>query len=187
MELNQPFFDHSTTNILKGIAIIMMFVSHFFMFPNWWVDGISYSASEWAKWKHNLGAPLAFCVNIFCFLTGYFYYFNKNKTYKYSLKKIWNLLIPYWVVMFLLMGVSTYFCGYHYTWNAVLRESLALSRPTMIFCWYVNFYILCMLCLPLCVKLMSKNIYFDLFLALILYPIIALVGRFLYAGGGPRK
>lgn len=171
---NCPFFDRDTTNLLKGVAIIFMFVSHFFMFPNFWVEGVSYSHENHKLWKMWLGQPLGMCVPIFCFLSGYFYYFNKYKTYRYSWKKISKLLITYWAVLLLFMTFGIFFAGYQYTWTSIVAELFALQRPTMIFCWYVIFYITCMLFLPLAIKPMSKNVHIDIVLSFIIYPAFSL-------------
>ena len=165
-----PFFNRDTTSIIKGIALIMMFVHHFFTFPAWWGEGISYPLIE--KVSRYFCAPLKLCVPIFCFITGYFYYFNKNKSYKYSFKKITDILISYWTVFFLFAIIATVFVRYNYTLWDFIAECFALKRPTMVFCWYVNFYIIFMLLLPLITKIMSKDIHIDVFLSLILIPII---------------
>ena len=163
-----PFFDRDTTSIIKGIALIMMFVYHFFAFPIWWGRGISYSLIE--KLSLYFGPSLQLCVPIFCFITGYFYFFNKSKSYKYSFFKITDILITYWVVFFLFAIIATVFVEYNYAFWNFIAECFALKRPTMYFCWYVNFYIIFILLLPLITKIMSKDIHIDLFLSLILIP-----------------
>lgn len=32
------FIDRNTTNAIKGIALILMFIHHFFTFPDLWID-----------------------------------------------------------------------------------------------------------------------------------------------------
>lgn len=70
-----PFFDRSTTSVIKGIAVIMMFIHHFFTFPAWWVGGVHYPLLE--KLAPYFSMPLKLCVPVFCFITGYFYCFKK--------------------------------------------------------------------------------------------------------------
>lgn len=174
-----PFFDRDTTSIIKGVALVMMFVHHFFTFPNWWVEGISYPLME--KLAPYFCQPLKLCVPIFCFITGYFYHFNKNKSYKYSIRKITDILISYWTVFFLLAVIAAVFAKYHYTFLDFIAECFALKRPTMFFCWYVSFYVIFMLLLPLIAKIMTKGIHFDLFFSLIFIPIIfRVIGRFVH-------
>lgn len=175
---NAPYFDKYTTNIIKGIALIMMFVHHFFTFPSWWLEGISYPLIE--KLAPYFCMPLKLCVPIFCFMTGYFYAFNKSKSFKYSMKKISDILISYWCVFWLFALVAIWGVHYQYTLGGFIKECFALYRPTMTFCWYVNFYIAFMLVLPLITKIMTKNIHLDLIITFICMPfVIRLLGHFI--------
>ena len=84
------------TNILKGIAVIFMFVHHMFTFPRWYIDSISYP--ELKDFASFFCSPFKLCVGMF-----------------------------------------------------------ALKRPIMCFCWYVYFYIVAMLILPLLIGLTRNN------------------------------
>ena len=97
----KPYFSCKMTNAIKGIALVMMFIHHFFTFPSMWTNGIRYPILE--KWAPYLCEPTKICVPIFCFITGYTYYFCKNKNLVYSLRKITDLLIVYWGVFFLFL------------------------------------------------------------------------------------
>lgn len=166
--INSPYFDKDTSSILKGIALIMMFIHHFFTFPTWWGEGISYPLIE--RLSPYFCAPFRLCVPIFCFLTGYFYFFNKNKSYRYSVKKITDVFISYWCVFFILAIIAVLCVDYQYTPGNFVKECFALYRPTMNFCWYVNFYTASMLVLPLLTKIMSRNIHIDLIITFIIIP-----------------
>lgn len=166
--INLPYFDKDTSNILKGIALIMMFIHHFFTFPTWWGEGISYPLI--ARLSPFFCAPFRLCVPVFCFLTGYFYFYGKNKSFKYSLKKIADILISYWCIFFIIAMIAVLCVDYQYTLGNFVKECFALYRPTMCFCWYVNFYIAFMLILPFITKVMSKNIHVDLIITFIIIP-----------------
>ena len=71
-----PYFSKETTNIIKGVAIILMFFHHFWGFPNWILPEYGGSAYENLSF---LRFPLKICVLIFCSLSGYFYYFSRKK------------------------------------------------------------------------------------------------------------
>ena len=60
---NLPYFDRNTTNIIKGIALIMMFIHHFYTIPGWWVEGISYPLIE--KFTLYFCMPSKLCVSTF--------------------------------------------------------------------------------------------------------------------------
>lgn len=168
-----PFFDRNGTQILKGIALIMMFYHHFFTFPNWWPEGAEYPLLE--QLAPYFCVPLKMCVPVFCFLTGYFYYFAKNKTLLYSVKKITDILIFYWGVFFV-FAISAVACGYHYDLIPFLLEIPALFRPTMWFCWYVYFYYISMLALPFLTRLMSPKYWLDLIISVVIVPVVLFCG-----------
>lgn len=146
----------------------MMFIHHFFTFPEWWGEGISYPLIKGLS--PYFREPLRLCVPVFCFITGYFYFYHNNRSYRYSLKKITDILISYWCVFFPFAVTAAVCVDYQYTLGDIVKECFALHRPTMVFCWYVNFYIAFMLIMPLTRKIMSRNIYVDLIIAFIVIP-----------------
>lgn len=147
-------FTKDVTNAIKGIAITLMFAHHFFTFPHYWVEGIKYEF--WKIWGPILCKPFQICVPIFCFITGYFYFFNKRKDLSYSIKKCLKLLIPYWIVASAYISISI-LCGNQYTAFDILLEFFALKRSTMIFCWYVYFYLAVMFILPVFARICKKK------------------------------
>ena len=38
--------DRHITTAMKGVALLLMFVHHFFTFPEWYIDGIGYANME---------------------------------------------------------------------------------------------------------------------------------------------
>lgn len=141
------YIERNATNILKGVALIFMFIHHFFTFPEFYVDGISYPYLE--GFARLFSEPFKICVSIFAFLTGYFYVFAKKKNLKYSLKKATDVWITY-LAFFLLLLIPAVALG---CWDGSVKnfllEAVGLAKPNMIFCWYVDFYILAILFLPL--------------------------------------
>lgn len=158
--------DRKTTTALKGIALVFMFLHHFFTFPDWYVDGISYPAI--APFVRFLRTPLDICVVIFAFLTGYFYHFAGQKTYRYSLRKITDLLVSYWAVYIPLLILAVVLGCQSVSLSGFVAELLALERPVMYFCWYVYFYYVSMLLLPVLVRMSSGSLTGDIFLLLVL-------------------
>lgn len=190
---NEPYFSKETTLVIKGIALLMMFFHHFLTFPSWWGDDFN---NQFLNIHSSiLCQPTKFCVSIFCFITGYTYFYS-NKTFCYSIKKIFNLILSYWII-FLFFALSAHLInGYDYNFIDVIEEMFALYRPTMRFCWYVYYYILLMLLLPLFSRLFSlcKSLIVEIFITIfpyiffiisenitnaILFEIIALVGIYL--------
>lgn len=149
------YISRNATNFLKGIALIMMFIHHFFTFPQWFVSGVSYDHIYlFAKY---LNEPFKLCVAIFAFLTGYFYFYHKKKDMKYSIKKASDVWILY-VFVFLIFSLFSVALGTFDTSSEnFFMELFGLRNITMIFCWYVIFYIMSMLILPFFVKLANRS------------------------------
>lgn len=171
MEDRRLFFDRTTSNVIKGIALIMMFIHHFFTFPEWWGEGISYPFIE--RIAPYICEPFRICVPIFCFLTGYFYFFNPNKNLKYSLKKITDILFTYWTIFLLFAFLACVCAGYNYNMDVFVRELFGFPGPTMCFCWYVVFYYSFMAVFPFISKILRKtHCCFDCCICFLLVPLL---------------
>lgn len=153
--MKTSYIDRKTTAALKGLALIFMFLHHFFTFPGWYVEGIAYPGIlPYVRFLQN---PLKICVVLFAFLTGYFYNFGSRKTLKYSLQKITDVLLSYWIVYIPLLAVAVATGCWNFSLSGFVKELFALERPIMIFCWYVYFYCFSMLLLPLLDKLGTRS------------------------------
>lgn len=168
--MKTPYIDRKTTAALKGLALIFMFLHHFFTFPDWYVEGIAYPGIlPYVRFLQN---PLKICVVLFAFLTGYLYTFSSRKTLKYSLQKITDVLLSYWIVYIPLLALAVATGCWNFTLTGFIKELLALQRPVMYFCWYVCFYYISMLLLPLLDKISARSAAADAGLLLVC-PIVA--------------
>lgn len=137
--------DRKTTQMIKGTAILMMVLHHFCattLFPElelFWIQ---------------FGATFKICVAIYAVLSGYGYFFAKNKTVKYGLKKIGGLLEIYWIsLVTLFIPVAAYAGGGVKITPKLLFINLFGLLPNINwFAWYVFFYIFCMLVMPFVYK-----------------------------------
>lgn len=137
------------TNVIKGIALIMMFIHHFFTFPSWHSEIITYPVFDDIFAKFN--GTMKMCVPIFAFITGYFY---KKKGFKYSLKKITDLFTVYFFCyLFLLLTVIITNREYAVSAKDIFWELLLVKEPIVKFGWYIFFYYLLMIFLPLFLKI----------------------------------
>lgn len=141
-----PSISRDCSLTIKGIAVLLMVFHHCFGFPQWYVDVPSFMANA-----HLMKLALTFkiCVPIFAFLTGWTYYHHKDKTIKYSIKKITTFILDYWIVVFPMSLFAFLFCGYNYSIKTLGELLPVHSHPLMIFTWYVWFYMLMMLAFPL--------------------------------------
>lgn len=84
--------DKKTTQMIKGMAILIMLAHHF----------IAFSFSELPHSVMLFGVSCKICVAIYAVLSGYGYFFAREKTVRYGLKKSWGLLQIYWLQLFTL-------------------------------------------------------------------------------------
>ena len=145
--MTASLMDRRTTGALKGIALILMFVHHLFCFPEFLIDGISYSGLQ--NFADLFCMPTEICVPVFAFLTGYFYAFAKDRSLRYSIRKITDLYVSYWAVYLVLLGLAVALGCYEFSLYVFAYELTAAKTDIMVFCWYVVFYALAMLLLPL--------------------------------------
>ncbi len=150
-----PYLERDATGIIKGVALVFMFVHHFFTIPSYYVDGIAYPYLE--GFAVMFKEPFKICVAIFAFLTGYFYVFSEKRL-RYSLRKSTDVWTSYFV-FFLLLLIPAAALG---CWDASVKnfvlEAFGIINPTMTFCWYIDFYILSLLLLPLFHMAAKKHI-----------------------------
>lgn len=139
--------DRNLSTYLKGIGIIIMVMWHSFDNPDWYASTISYPYL--LPYTKEIGTFGGFAVvAMFMFLTGYTYYFHKDKSCKYSLRKISVFLLDYWIVLFSLVALAAYFCDYIIRPLNILQEMFSFKREVMLFSWYILMYIEIMFFLP---------------------------------------
>lgn len=131
--------DKKTTQMIKGIAILIMIAHHFIVFP---FSDLPYLVTVF-------GQACKICVAIYAVLSGYGYFFTKEKTIRYGFKKIWGLLQIYWISLFTLFIPAAVMGGWKITpWKLVVQMFGLLPNLNW-FAWYVFFYMFCVLVMPL--------------------------------------
>ena len=121
-----------TTQMIKGIAILIMIMHHFIVIP----------FSELPYLVTLFGYACKICVAIYAVLSGYGYFFAREKTVRYGLKKIWGLLQIYWLSLFTLFIPAAMQGG-------VESDTTAVDRPDV---WTVaESKLVCMVCVFLCI------------------------------------
>lgn len=126
------------SQMIKGVAILVMLLHHFIVIP----------FSELPHLVSVFGHACKICVAIYSVLSGYGYFFAKEKTLKYGLKKIWGLLQIYWISLFTLFIPIAIAKGYKLTPTKFIVQLFALLPNLNWFAWYVFFHIFCMLIMP---------------------------------------
>lgn len=147
LNYNKNFF-----NLIKSIAIALMVIHHLYGFPDWHIseETIQLQLISFALISN-------ICVGLFAFITGWTYAIHKDKSFKYSMKKILGFVSQYWIMLFFLTVLAVVFCGYSIDFNYVISELFCIDRNVVIFAWYVIFYVEIMLILPIVAKLTEKK------------------------------
>lgn len=145
-------FGKDKTAIIKGIAILMMILLHCCCGPGWYDKEIP--ALQNASFVAFINGSLKICVAIYAFLVGFGYSFCKDRDIRYSLKHIWKLLVPYWII---LLGLSLPFCNKEIGWEGIILSMFGIEGSLSWVYWFVYFYIFQMLTLPILTRIIDKK------------------------------
>lgn len=177
------YLDKDKTLLIKGIAIILMIIHHFFAFAGWRRSDIPYITFSQTV-DQFLGDFGKICVYIYAFITGYSIFINSKKflDWKYRLQKIISILVNYWVILglLLLLGYLAHEplpSFYDLLLSAFgLRNSISYSFVNIPFAWYISFYIVIVFFSPVIIKLYNRknSMYKDL--------IITIFGIYIFNG-----
>lgn len=170
MYMNKSFMRKEVSSAIKGIALIVMFIYHFFTWPQWYVEGVSYPGL--LTFARYFNSPLMLCVPVFAFLSGYFYHYASEKTLCYSLRKMTDLLISHAAVYAILLIPALALGCYSISVSSVIMELFGFEDRIMFFSWYVSFYCVLMLLLPVAFRVSCDRLGGDVFLLLVL-PVVA--------------
>lgn len=135
-EINEISLDFGPdkSQILRGLAIIFMIILH-----------------------NDSLIEFKICVPIFTFLVGYGYAFAKEKNLKHGLKRSWNLLSHFWLILFVLfLPVAIWKGEYEPTISNVLLNMFGLESNLNWYSWYIYFYIFAMVVMIPISRLIDK-------------------------------
>ena len=141
------------SNLIKGIATIMMVYHHFFGWPNRILIPNAFNTIQvhGVNLTSFLAQSCKLCVCLFAFLSGYglFYSYSKierRDAEKYCLNKIVKLLVVYWSIL-LVAYVFMRLNSKELDAGIILENILLIKTNLLHTSWYVRFYIEAMLAL----------------------------------------
>lgn len=152
------------SSIIKGLAIILMVFHHSLGFPDWYVTADYYGnfqllGHDFSFWFND---SFKICVSLFAFTTGYSYFFAKDKSYKYSFRKILGVLLNYWFILFVIfIPLSMILANYQPSLGRIVLLMFALKDNLVVFAWYIAFYLFVMMILPLISRIQTGNFLID--------------------------
>lgn len=159
-ENNKPFFGKEESQMLGGIAILLMIWHHLFCFPSWYSEGVG-----WTPVLGYFGAGLTripavfgnICVQMFALISGYALFINTKSygSWKSRGAKLMRFLGAYWLIYFIFLiiallnddGLPSF---REFVFNLFGRHTGPKREWVNVpFAWYVTFYIEFVLLTPL--------------------------------------
>ena len=160
-----------TSDIIKGFAILLMFVHHFITFPSFIIEDYRSKYEMFSV----LNSPTKLCVCVFAFISGWAFCISKKKKLTDIIIRLIKFLVVYWLAAIPIILFAVVFCGFSPSLPMLVFEFFGVTHNVMIFCWYVFFYIISMLLMFCIYRLLNKNIWLAAVLGVIV-PIVAFMG-----------
>ena len=157
-------FDKNVTSQMKTLAFILMLVHHM-----WKESVLSYF--EPVAYEHillSIGLMGKICVGIFMFLSGYGMMSSAIRGGNMSvIKRLKKVLFPFWLVV-LLVAPYLLIRG-TVSWTDVVSDSLLLTRNMNGSWWFMQTYVIFVICFPLFAKSLNHaKVWIPLFVSSIL-------------------
>lgn len=145
----KPFhwqFSLEESTLIKCGALLLMIIHHSFPWKDRLISDFHYSATFC---QFSMSCKL--CVAIFAFISGWAFFLSKNKSFTNAVKKSGLFLLYYWICAILCVLFAVFVCDYHIIGKRLLlNEFLPFQHPIiMLHCWYVTYFIILQLTLPL--------------------------------------
>lgn len=165
-------FGKKEAQLIKGIAIILMFYHHFFGFPSWLASDCGFIHTYIGGYSLE-GALASFskiCVGLYAFISGYvlFYQFDIYSDIKLIFLRALRFLFNYWFVFSIFIIFGIIFNEPLPSFTRFLQQCFGISTATgfnweffdaihPVFAWYVSFYLMFLFISPLLAKLCRFN------------------------------
>ena len=149
------------SNLIKIIALLMMFCHHFLRTDSW-VVGDNGFVSLFHLGGLTLESFLCdvgkLCVGIFAVLSGYGLYFSlvRDDSFKRIISRLIKFLINYWIVFFVIFTPCFFLVGNHISIKELIDSFLTINPTINMFSWYVHFYVIAVPMLWLYHKSLNK-------------------------------
>lgn len=160
---NSITFKINYTNMIKGVAIILLMFNHFCVIKEWIL--IPNYICDFTVLGKNISAYIGafgkICIAIWAFLSGIGAYYNYQKPHAYhkTIKKMINLCLIYWFILFTTYIPTIYLCNlkqYDLSFNNIIANMIACDADYNKAAWYLRFHIMFVLTFPLYKIILNK-------------------------------
>lgn len=136
VQVPPPLLTKNASNMIKGIAVLMMLAHHLWGFPSR-VSDLSL-ASPFVQ----IGESFKICVSIFMFLSGYGLYVTwKKRSCLNVSKRVWNTYKRFWQVFFVVVPIGILCHGIFFRWDEFIGNMLCLEYDYNHEWWFLGTYI----------------------------------------------
>ncbi len=167
-------FSSYDTKTIKGLAIIIMFMHHLFLFPDRIVGGgfKSYTSIFGHTTLYLIGMFGKICVPIFFFLSGYGVYLQSKKKDFNILKNIKKLYLSYWKVFVIFIPIGILFFSNHapycddpviynvfnnWEWKNIFENFFGFSHTLNPEWWFLFSFVTVLITFPFIKKIIDKH------------------------------
>lgn len=160
----KPAFSIEYTNMIKGMALILLMFNHFCVIQDWIIEPNRLIDAHIAgkNLSAYIGAFGKICVAIWAFLSGIgaWHVYQRKGGYTKSLKGLLRLMSIYWGLLFIVFIPLIYTLGLNKFYDLSLKGIFAnlfacdamINKPA----WYLRFFILYTITFPIIVYIRNR-------------------------------
>lgn len=163
-------FTKNDTAIVKGIAIIFMFMHHLFAFPDRIKDGASYISLfsiSGTNMEFLIGTFGKICVAMFLFLSGFGIYKkitdNRENTISVIFKQLNGLYINYWIIFIIFVPIGFFVGIREFKFFELFDNLIGYNSTYNGEWWFFQLYVLTMLTFPITIKIVRNSSVISIF------------------------
>lgn len=161
MKKEQYRFDEQVSQIIKGIAVMIMVFHHLFLDSDWVAEGNSFFSIPIGDYsvEYFLAAFGKICISIYAFLSGYGLYASyqhKKQNAGTVVKRVFSILINWWLIVLLCFFPLAVLCRQQMDYRVLLNNLLLIENTWCPFADYLLFYITAVITYPFIYWMLNK-------------------------------
>lgn len=154
-------FDAEVSQIVKGVAIIIMLFHHLFGNLDWVLEENSFFSIPMLNHslEYFLAVPGKICISIYAFLSGYGLYASyqrKKQNAGTVVKRVFSVLTNWWLIVLLCFLPLALSCGQIVDYKILLNNLLLIRNAWCPFADYLLFYVTALITYPFVYWLLNK-------------------------------
>lgn len=161
MEQAEYKFDTKISQMIKGVAIIIMVFHHLFGNLDWILETSHFVSIPMLDYslEYYLAVPGKICISIYAFLSGYGLYAsytNRKQKVGDVIKRVFSVLLNWWLIVLVCFLPLALVCGQTVDGRLLLNNLLLTGNSWCPFADYLLFYITAIITYPFIYWLLHK-------------------------------